>query len=290
MKCRSQVFAALEEPRRERPVVPGASRTRSCPSPAEFGPQPAKWMTAIAAMTRAIRVSQVDAPARGSCRGAGGLRAEPSSAPLIRATRGRSVQAPDRQPDNDQRYGTGSNSAEGPEELRRPDQEGQREDGGCQRRRRARELGEQPPANRGRRPARRSRRAARISSDAQQVARRRRASLAAAQQAGDLLQLGDPQQLRGRHVDERRRAPRPAPRETIWPTRPRPSAWSSTSQTPQLTPASAAAAIVIRDRRREQPAAARGRRTRGAGSAPGRRPRRSSRSPVPATMPPTPKG
>ena len=60
--------AALEEPGRERPVVPGASRTRSsrCPAagltPRRSGRPPA------AAMTRASRVATSSAPAGGSCR------------------------------------------------------------------------------------------------------------------------------------------------------------------------------------------------------------------------------
>ena len=125
--------------------------------------------------------------------------------------------------------------------------------------------------------------------DAQQVATGAE-HLAAAEQPDDLLELGDPQQLRDRRGRRPRRAPRPVPSETIWPTRPRPRALSSTSQTTQLTAASAAEAIVIRGSSVEN-------------RRPSSRPPNSRRRitawattaalvpiPVPATIPPTPNG
>ena len=87
------------------------------------------------------------------------------------------------------------------EQLRDPDQEGQRQDGGGQARRRALEARQQARADPGR-PQPGEADEQRQLGDAEQVAAGAEHLAAAAQQAQDLVELGDPQQLRDREVGD----------------------------------------------------------------------------------------
>ena len=207
MKCRSQVLPLCANPAANgpwyqvvsNPVIPVPSRSRT---------SAAKLTTAAAAMARAIRVGDVDAPAGGSCqRIRGALRAELSSTPLI--LRHPPEERPRRDADSaDRRAGraaarrrrrypsssaTQIRSASASTEVAR--WAGAPVKPGTSRRRAAVAPSQAKPTS------------SADLGDAQQVARRGRASVAAAQEADDLVELGDPQQPGGAQVGEPGRAP-----------------------------------------------------------------------------------
>ena len=160
---------------------------------------------------------------------------------------------------------------ESAEQLGDPDQEREREDGRGQASRGTREPGQQARAQ-ARRPQPGEAGEQGQLGDAKQVAARTE-HLAAPQQPRDLLQLGDPQQLRDRDVDE------PAGRQT-GPQRDDLAGQAAAERLVEQVPDDPADAGEGGggDRDPAPPSRkagrARGRRTRGAGSPPGRRPRR----------------
>ena len=155
-----QRVAALEEAGRERAVVPGAVE----PGHPGAEPQPHAGGEVDDRDRRDRQGDQgrdVDAPAGGSCSGSRGACGGAASAldPLAPPAGA----APQSNPDSDRRsrYGTGSNSAEGPEQLGDPDQEREREHRGRELGRRARRSrAAAAPRSAVPRRARRSRRAA----------------------------------------------------------------------------------------------------------------------------------
>ena len=249
MKCRSNVLPLWKNPAangpwyqvESNPVIPVDSRV-STPA-GEVDDRDGRDARATRAATERLgrRVLSWRHPPRCSA-----LRASaPRGPPPPRHPPETQPQIPGRRAATATRYGSGSNSAEGAEELRDPDQQRQGEH-------RGRQMSRARPRSSGSRRERSARGSQPGEADqegdlgdAQQVAARAE-HLAAAQQADDLLQLGDPQQLRDREVDEAAEREAAAERDDLADRGRGRAPRRAASQTPQLTPASAAEAIVIR--------------------------------------------
>ena len=147
---------ALKEPGRERPVVPGASRTRSSRCQPQLrrrrrNGRPPRRRSPGQSESRA-RALRPAGPAgdQGGLFFASSPPAPPDPGDNPPEGRPTVPHPASRRPHS--RYGTGSNSAEGAEQLGDPDQESEREHGGRELGRAPAKLGHQPAAQR-RRPS-----------------------------------------------------------------------------------------------------------------------------------------